>query len=306
MYLFLLPLLVLSCLSKKKEETKEPNTNERTPELAARYQENLALAETLRNPINRWLTPKDCDGMIWAGKYSCGGGDPDIRAAEYPEEKGRFDRRPPPYCWTPELGDQGSKTTWSRDMGIAGLFPHALCKRDLQILADHAAFGESAKWEMGQPLADGRAIYTPAVIGSLYSLIYALGGPSDKKRGWTGIYPKGLDDYKAHLQMMDIWMRLEISGPLPPLPGEPIEFSADLSKTLVDRINEHADREPQCPFYQFMKGRFSGSQDRTVDLLLSSNEPACSYVRGESLALVQLSEWLFVARATLAELNGLP
>jgi hypothetical protein len=226
--------------------------------------------------------------MIWAGKYSCSLGEAttvNLRASEYPDQPGRFDRRPPPFCWTKELGDQGSKTTWSRDMGIAGLIPGAWCKKDLKLLEDHAAFGESTNWNMGEPLADGRAIYTPPIVGILYSTIKDLGGEISPKAKYPSVYFAGLDDYQAHLQMMDIWIKSDLRD--------------EVSEIMLNRIDEHSKREAECPFYAFMKGKFSGDQSKTIDLLLASGEPKCSYVRSNEKEKSDLAEWLFVSKLVL-------
>jgi len=309
--IFLLPFylaIAASCGPKKKE--KEPPPNPRSAELLAVYQAKLQEAASIRNPTNKWLTPSDCDGIVWAGKYSCGIGpqsDVDIGAAEYPDQPGRYDRRPPPYCWTPETGDQGSKTTWSRDMGIAGLMPHAWCTRDLAMLEEHAKYGEAHKWSMGEPYADGRAVYSPSVVGMLYSLIYSLGGNDNPARGWPGFYPPGLDDYQAHLQVMDIWLRGELYGsspnPVRELPQEGSLTFLDISSTMYSRLTEHAKRESECAFYAYVKGVYDGTQDRTIELLLAYPQPQCSYVRANDTAKAGLAEWLFVARQTLIKLK---
>ena len=285
--ILLLSVLLISC-SKDKDQI-DPVPSVRLPELKEAFEKNQARALELRDPATGWLSVSDCDGMIWAGKYSCSLGEAstvNLRASEYPDQPGRFDRRPPPFCWTKEKGDQGSKTTWSRDMGIAGLIPGAWCKRDLKLLQDHAAYGEAHKWNMGEPLADGRAIYSPGVIGVLYSAIKNLGGDANEKAKLPSFYPPGLDDYQAHLQMMDIWLRGEMKD--------------SISSVMRDRIKEHANREPECPFYSYLNGLYTGSQDRTVELLLASSKPNCSYVRSNYLA-----EWLFVAKLTLDQFSVL-
>lgn len=286
--ILLLSILLISC-SKDKDQI-DPVPSPRLPELLEAFEKNQARALEIRDPASGWLSVSDCDAIIWAGKYSCSLGEAttvNLRASEYPEQPGRFDRRPPPFCWTKELGDQGSKTTWSRDMGIAGLIPAAWCKKDLKLLEDHAAFGEANNWNMGEPLADGRGIYTSGLIGILYSAIKGLGGEDNEKRKFPSFFFPGLDDYQAHLQMMDIWIRGEMKD--------------TISGVMLDRIKEHSKREPDCPFYSYMSGLYSGSQERTVELLLASNEPKCSYVRSNEKEKSDLAEWLFVAKQVLEQ-----
>ena len=282
--------LILSC--SKDKDRLDPIPAVRLPELKEAFDTKQVKALEIRDSATGWLTFSDCDAMIWAGKYACSLGEAstvNLRASEYPEQPGRFDRRPAPFCWTKELGDQGSKTTWSRDMGIAGLIPGAFCSKNLKILEDHAAFGESKQWDMGEPVADGRGVYSPGVIGILYSAIKYLGGQDNPKKNLPSLYFPGLDDYQAHLQMMDIW----IKG----------EMKESISAGMRDRIKEHYKREPECPLYSYLDGIYSGSQEKTVELLLGSNEPKCSYLRGSEKEKIDLSEWLFVANLTIIQLE---
>jgi hypothetical protein len=156
-------------------------------------------------------------------------------------------------------------------------------------------YGKAKNWSMGEPYADGRAVYSPAIIGMFYQTIYKMGGDDNSSRMWPSIYSEGLDDYQAHLQMLDIWIRGEVEGQ---------SLNLDISATMWDRIKEHSDREPECPFYTFMRGIYDGSLDKTVDLLLEFESPKCSYLRGAKG--VYTSEWLFIAKQTLERFGVVP
>lgn len=289
---------VMSGCGRKAEQ--DSNENPRANDLAAKYVAKLDDAKHKASP-DGWLTPNDCDGMLWAAKYSCGGGSVKITASEYADEPGRFNRRPLPFCG---VENKTSDTTWSRDMGM-GLISAAWCRQDLDVLKRHATYGIAKNWQMGQPLADGRAVYTPSLIGILYQVIYSLHGEDSPNRAWPSIYSPGLDDYQAHLQMLDVWLRGEMASEAdkPRKPAEGEALTLDISNTMYMRIKEHSDREPDCPFYQYLRGVYDGSMDRPLDLLLASDKPSCSYARGESLDNVLLAEWLFSAKLVLKKLK---
>lgn len=276
-------------LRRDRDPIPPPRIN--TIALEELYSEMLSEALSLRDPETGWLTPDDCDGMIWTGKYAASRGveGVDVGAAEFPASPGRFGRRPPPRCWNPEQGDVGSKTTWSRDMAIAGLLPYSFATMRLDILTRHADYGEAHDWRMGEPVFDGRVFYTPSVVGVLYEVIYDLGGGDNPKRRWPSLYSEGLTDYEAHLQVMDIWLRSKIEG----LGHGPI------SEVMYNRLEEHAAREPENPFYQYVWGIYSGDLQKAVDLLLREDGPVGSYVRCKEFRRCQLAERIFTASNVL-------
>lgn len=252
---------------------------------------------------------KRCDAMIWTGKYAATGAlGVNVLAAEYPENPGKFGRRPAPWCWTPEDGDQGSKTTWSRDMAVAGLFPYAWMTQKRDILERHANYGKEHGWQMGDPIDDGRTIYSPSLRGLLFKAIHGLGGPVDNNALWPTLYPSGLVDYQAHLLVMGIWLQGEIAAtlneadavPRRPAPGE---SALQISDTMYQRLEEQAAREPLCPLFQTVYGFYSGNLSPAIDTLLSP-EWQCSYVRCDDLEQCRMAEWLFAAFLTLSRFPG--
>lgn len=295
-------LIALFFVGCKTHDGADDQTPSKIDQLREWYDGQLAKAEEIRDPVNNWLTPDSCDGMLWTGKYASS---PQVNfvnmeAAEDPINPGKFHRRPIP-CWTPADGSVGSKTTWSRDMGM-GLIVWAYRKNQLAPLIRHSQYGKAHNWQMGEPIADGRVIYTPAIIGLLHQVIYSLGGPDDPNRIWGNIYSSGLDDYHAHLQMLDIWLRGSIgekSNDADAIPANPANsLTAGVSGVMYDRIIEHAAREPKCLFFQFMKSRYTtGNYDSTVDALLGGFDGwGCQYGRfDEPNSHHQLSESIWVA-----------
>ncbi len=294
MIVLVVPIFFISCgIFEKKEKEKDVGLPVNYEMLLEKYKEKLSLIDSKKDIQSGWADAKSCDAMLWAGKYACGGGAPNLAASEYAAEPGRFGRRPAPDCWNPVDGDIGSKTTWSRDMGI-GLIAGVWCTGKRDILERHADYGTKKNWKMGEPLDDGRTVYTPSIIGVLYQAIFYLGGKDSPARVWPSVYSSGLDDYQAHLQMIDIWLRGEMSR-------REIDLSLDISQTMWDRVKEHAEREPNCPFYHYMRGIYDGSLDYATKLLIESDKPECQYVRGGEL--VPDVEWLFTARLILKKIK---
>jgi len=160
---------------------------------------------------------------------------------------------------------------------------------------------------MGKPLSDGRVLYSPQVIGMLYQMIYSLGGPDNANRHWPSVYPSGLDDFEAHLQVMSIVTRGEISrkqGDADAIPRKPEgnlyrlryksssgyqlqEFVEEdgymrllsINEIMYERLREHANREPNCPMYQSAFAIYSGDYTKAIELCEMASPPICSYVR---------------------------
>lgn len=285
-------LILVSC--GKSNEAKD-SFDSRKAEVEAVYDYYLNAAEEIRDE-NGWLN-RDCDGMIWSGKYAASTGvtGVNILAAEF-DGSGRFGRRPAPHCWNEEEGDVGSKTTWSRDMGVAGLFPWAWRTKNLDALERHKEYGLSKLWKMGEPLDDGRTVYTPQMIGLLYQTIYGLGGENSILRNTPQTYPSGLDDYQAHLQIMNIWLRGEIEEELK---GASL---TEISGTMLERVEEHTAREPRCWTYSAMAGIYRGTMEKTIDLILSGDFE-CSYVRCDDERSCQIAEKIWSLDLVLRRLK---
>lgn len=296
---------------------RDSKPSSRRGDLEALFTVRQDTARGLRDESTRWLARNDCDAMIFAGKYATVAEDVNIEAAQYPDI-GKWGRRPPPWCWTPEGGDQGSKTEWSRDMAIAGLLPYAWVRGRRDILENHAAYGRAHNWQMGEPLADLRTVYTPELQGLLYKLIRGLGGADNPNALWPSVYPTGLTDFEAHLQVMEIWLQGEAANALhdadatPKKPdGAPFLMddgewltgakgelvSLDISAAMYQRLAEHATREPECALYQAVYGIYSGDMSPAVNLLLDGSH--CSYVRCSDQRQCELADWLFTAGLTL-------
>jgi len=285
-YFVLLIFLIVSCgTSKEKDPKPDDRMSEVLTVFESEYQEAMGLIG-----LDGWITSYSCDGMIWSAKLgSIRRNDSfDVEAAE--GESGRFYRRPSQDC----VDEEESATSWSRDMGIAGLIPYAYLKKDLAILERHRNYGKSHYWKMGEPLDDGRVLYTPQTIGLLYETIYVLGGDDSVNRHWPSVYPPNLTDYHAHLQVMQIWLRGEIDTSLNLM---------NIRHTMFERLQEHAKRSPDTLLYQYVLGKYTGDQNATISLILDPNKPSGEYVRCDpySKEICGLAERLFVTDLLLRD-----
>lgn len=312
MVLNILALLLSLSSCGPKHHSKPAQADSRLADLETLYAANLEKAKSLRDPETGWLDRMGCDSMIWNGEYASAKGVEGVKmeTAEYPASPGRFARRPlPPDCWSTEYGDQGAQTTWSRDMGIGGLLPYAWGTSNSSLLLRHISYGSANSWQMGEPLADGRVIYTPAIIGLLYKMRHALAGETSAQENWPSVYPSGLTDYEAHLQVKTIWLQGRIANALHdasavPHPGG--NGLLDISDSMYQRLVEHAQDTPPDAFFSFALAEYDGNFTRTLDLLLDPAMPRGSFVRCDQLEQCTLAHWIFVASLTIDALKSAP
>lgn len=302
-------LIAFSLVSCGKEKTKQvdPGMVTGVSELKALWDVKCDEAKALVGEAG-WVLPDDGDGMLWSGMLGATRCDVgfDPTAAEYQDQPGRFDRAPPPGSITSANPNWSS---WSRDMQ-KGLLWWAWRKgpEALPVMQRHIDYGRKKSWKMGEPFGDGRSIYTPSAIGLTFQVAWALGGEDDVQRLWPDIYPSGLNDYRAHIQVKNIMLRAEIEASKPdqdavepddPIVDEGQDYSLlDVSEGQLERLLEHAEREPRCGFYQSALAVYRGGYQAAIDALLSPDE-VCSYVRCHESQGCFLADWLFSADLVL-------
>ncbi len=215
--LLIITLMLCACdWFEPERETQPPDTEVGIDSARTQHAARIAqLAELSSAHPSGWAAPNSCDGALWSYKAAAATCPPGFNAdaSAYPDEPGRYGRTPPPRCW-PKVGQaHTSETTWSGDMG-KGLFGYAWRCGRLDMLIDHAEHGKENLWQMGEGAPGSvlsRAVYRPSMVGLLYSLIYAMGGSDNVNRHWPNVYPSGLTDFEAHLQMLTIWIVGEVA-----------------------------------------------------------------------------------------------
>jgi hypothetical protein len=262
--------------------------------------------------VNGWLS-SDCNAFIWSAKFATlKDATVKIEAAEYPDQPGRLSTKPFPSC----------AQTWSREAAIGGLFPYALGKHDLKLLERHAAFGNASKWKMGDAPGEASATYLPSTVSTLYSLIYALGGENNPARGWPSYFEQGQVGLEAYIQVMSIWLRGAIDDKKPTKPngtaiidsdeglfvfGDDRFRLAEITEVMYMRLREHAQTEPDNPFFQFVFSLYdSGDISQAVDLLIRADHPIGSYVvcQAEDNDGCKVAEWLWLTNLILEASHG--
>lgn len=287
--------MATACGHRNDPENDQPS--DRTAELRAAHATKLAELSTIVDPQWGWPAPADCDGLLWAGLACAAGAKVDLSAAEY--SPGEWHRRPPPACWTPNGGDQGSASTVSGDM-FQGVFACAWARKDAGMIERTAVYGEARNWVMGQPYPEAadRVLLRPNQVGMLGQLLFALsGGAIDKPyREWPGLYAPVTADYARHLQALEVALRGEVDEQLHGL-------ALGINDNQMAALQRLVDAEPLNPLFAAALGTYNGQVGRAVELLLDPTTPVPSYVRCNNQRACELVAWLTASRLALRRLK---
>jgi len=277
----LIPILLLVAACQKNES--KPHSDD-LGELQLFYDMIHKEVVDELNPETGWPSIQDCDALLFSG-IACTLDFPvRINLAEY--SPGEIHRRPSPSCYTKEHGDQGSKSTISRDMltaYIACLF-HL---KDLDALKRLADYGEDNAWIMGEPRELVSRVYLGSNLTSILGrAIYSLSnGDSDREyRHLTPIYLSVSQDYERHLQVQAILLYEKISG--------------SITDNMLEILKENLYNSINDPLFMAAVGKFTGDQKQTIDLLMGKT--MCpSYARGKRPDLYCKILWLQASKIVL-------
>lgn len=298
-----LVLLLSGCgrLSVAPPEATTPGVSE-IDEFRAEYSKRLAAydADTVANA--GFPSRSDCDGALWAGEACVGGAAVAIEELEY--QPGERHRRPAPACWSPELGDQGSQTTTSRDMAT-GDMACLWAKRDLGALQRLANYQEKHFGKIGEPFTDGRVLLGVNLTGLLGRMIYALSGGKDD-RPYALAFESYLPvdgDSAQHIQALGILLQGEAVEAIK-AQGLSADISAialtEISPGMKTRLEELVQAQPTDFLFQAALGVYTGDFAEAVRLMMDPATPVPSYVRGDSPDLFARARWLMAAKIVLA------
>lgn len=195
---------------------------------------------------------RGCDGLLFTGLGAAGGLTANIQQAEV--EPGHWLRRPISHgpCYFFDNWDifvQSSEI--SRDM-ILGLLEYAIKKQDWDIGARIVAYAKRHGNTLGEG-ATSRTSVTPQLYGTLYEMVYKNGGENNPTRFIPLALPKDLEGYEAHLLILHILLRYQLTG---------------ITDGMSDTVEVYANAHPQNAFFQAVKGLKTGSQEEALALLM--------------------------------------
>lgn len=288
MKLLYLLFFLTSCSYFNKHEGKSTDGSLPLDELRAKYEVVYAEVESSLDQDTGWPSMNDCDATLFAG-LACSIGFPvKIELAEY--TPGEIHRRPYKACWNETVGDVGSESTISRDM-LTGYTACLWKSGDLEGLKRLANYGEKNAWIMGKPkILLSRVLLGTNLTGALGRAIYKLSdGDSDRAyRHLPTVYPPVSKDYERHIQVQGILLQDSVDD----------NNLMSIDDEMLARLKENALAFPDDQLFAAALGRFTGDQNKTVDLLLADT-PCSSYVRGEKPELYCKINWLQAAKIVL-------
>lgn len=226
--------LLVSC-GKPEHEPSRPAP---VVELEAKRDLYAALLPSVADP-DGFIEWTHCDSIHFTALVGASGIPVNLRAAI--DETGKVHRRPPRH---PECYPEFSKSENSKDVFVM-LLLYGLVERDLALLEHVFDYGKAHGWVMGEgPLS--RSYLTPTLQGQYAQAIGQLGGKSHPEGIYPQVWTPGLTGYQAHLQVISIL-------------AYGLTFGA-VNDVGLDRLREHAHRQPRNPFFTAAYYRYSGDE----------------------------------------------
>ena len=195
-----------------------------------------------------------CDSLLFSGLLGCL---PDVGVnidAALDPETGMWHRRPieNPCYDCKNNKPSGSKSSISRDM-LIGLAWYAWHNKRLDISEQVIKYALKNWGFMGCAVDIttlwGRCQIMPALFSTFCWISYRLGGPS---RAWARWIPADVGgrvtDYQAHLQVLHILLRQQLSG--------------KITKTEQSSLNYQASRQPDNPLFLYAVGRYIEAMEK--------------------------------------------
>ncbi len=186
-----------------------------------------------------FIEHEHCDALLFTGLVGAVGFKTQITRAM--NKDGSWERRPVDRPCYPH----GSRSTISRDMFL-GLFWYIWRNQRLDLAEELWHYGVQHNWIMGA--GDVSRIYlTPGLQATLAEIIYQLGGQNHYvARNAPQFWAKGLEGYQAHLEVLHILLRGELTG----------HITAPMRRVLCDLCSRHMDNH----LYTIAKARYSSDQ----------------------------------------------
>lgn len=232
------PFTALYNALQRKHYPVKPKASVTKIDLEQKYYRYLQLVKGAQDSFG-FVETHECDSLLFTGLTSAGGAKVAITAAR--DDDGYWHRRPFTYpeCWEKDSKKPGYKgSTISRDMTL-GLFWHIWANKDLKVAEKLYQDGKKRAWIMG--FGNISRIYlTPGLQATLAEMIYRMGGKNRFfVRNFFQSWPKTLEDYQLHLEMLHIELRGQVLGHIGP--------------KMLEVIKDAKNREPNnaliCALY---------------------------------------------------------
>lgn len=209
-----------------------------------KFKTYLDLIKTVQDR-HGFIESHECDSLLFTGLVGCVPGfTVDIDAA-FDNSTKQWYRRPTDCSCYPD----GSVSSISRDM-LLGLAWYAYYNKRLDISESVINYALKNKMVMGEGELS-RTLMTPSLLSTYCYISYRLGGPNRWWLRWIpDIESKHTTDYQAHLTVLHILLRNELTG--------------KQKNTKV--LQYHADRQPLNPL--FLIG--INDKDTARDVLMQS------------------------------------
>lgn len=242
--LFATVFCLLSTVACSHGKNPDHGTDPAPPmDLQTKFDNYMAWSKQLQDTSTGWL-PFSCDGLLFNSLYAVSGGTPDISLAE--RKPGKWER-------TPDNVAFGCSSDISKDM-MRGLLQWMHDTKQLDAAERMIRYGVVHNWFMGEgPI--GEVFMTPTLAADLYEVRFRLGGADSQDRFFPQDYPHGLKGFPAHLQVLGIFLRGQMTGAIP-----------DEAKQI---LKEQAERVPRNGLFQAVYHRYlDGDQTVAINLLL--------------------------------------
>lgn len=249
--MMLLTFVLCGCnLSGKKDKEPTPPIDPMA-DATAKRDLYVSLQPQVDGPSGFIDTDK-CDSIHWTALRGVGMGKPaELRAAI--EESGQVHRRP---LQLAECYPDESDSEISRE-AILYVGLHALVFNDLDMLNSIWDYGKAHAWIMGRGVGS-RTVFTPAAQAVLAQAIRALGGGNKPQLNIPIPRPKGLTDFDAFIQVIEVLMEAKSNG-------------GNISSESRDLLEEQATRQPNNVVYAAMAVRWAGGNPEVAISLLNGN-----------------------------------
>jgi len=246
--ILLLALILTGCgWFKGKPSHGDPSKTDQVKQKTVLYLE----LEKSQTDSDGFIQFDQCDSLLFSGLVGIAT-EVNILAAR--DVNGKWHRRSlqHPECYT----GGSSSSTISRDMFI-GLLWYVWRNKDLQTAEELFDYGKDHDWIMGEG-DPARIYFTPGLQATLAEIIYRLGGKNHLVyRNIPQVTAKNTD-FAAHLDMLHILLRSELTG--------------GVNASEKEIIKYNYERVPGNALFSFIYHKFEdGNQNETLDNLLNQS-----------------------------------